>query len=140
MSYAAIHAGLLEAFRRDLTAYGVRAFLDGEPAAIQAYPTLYLYFDGSRVNSAGQRSARRWRTVARIVVARQDVRQDEPTIAPLVDAIIASVEVDPTLGGAVASGYASVIEQRAGWTEIGGVLYRAVDTTIETPEKVPYGT
>ena len=140
MSYTSISTALVDAFERDLMPRGVRQVLTFEPAAVQVYPTLYLLFDSSRVTTAGQRSARRWRIVARLVVARQDVRQDEPTIANLIDALIASVETDPTLGGAVSSGLASVAEQRGVFVEIGGVVYRAVDTFVEVVEKVTYGT
>lgn len=137
MSYAACVAALKSAYSAGLT--GVRQVLDHEPAAVQIYPTLYLLFDSSRVTAAGQRSARRWRVLARLVVARQDVRQDEPTVAPLVDALISVVEDDPTLGGAISSGLAGVAEQRGVFVEIGGVVYRAIDTYVEIVEKVAYG-
>lgn len=140
MSYATIAAALKTAYETILTPLGVRQVLDYEPSSVQVYPTVYLLFDSSKVAVAGQRSTRRWRVVARLVVARQDVRQDEPTIAGLVDGMIIAVEADPALGGAVASGLASVAEQRGIFVEIGGVVYRAIDTYIEIVEKVPYGT
>jgi hypothetical protein len=136
--YQQVVAGLVAALRARVPA--LKSVLDYEPARVDATPMAYVLFDASSILPAGQLSARHFRPLVRVVVQWVDNEQAERQIAQFVDQVIAAVDADPFLGGAITSGYARVIEQQGVFVVINKTTYRALDCTIDALSKVPYGS
>lgn len=145
MSYSAVVTGLIERFRNGVPglaqvdgAGNLVNILSYEPTSIQTTPTLYLLLDSFTRTQSGQVTAMRYRILARLCVKWQDNPTAETELIPFVNSIAAAVDVDPYLGGRVASGGTSVSDGQGTFVNIGGVLYRSLDTFVEVVDKAPW--
>lgn len=132
MAYSDVLNGLHGRFA---TVSGLKNILGYEPASVNATPMIYSLFVGVVNGDKGQVKSRTYRTMHRLVVARQDYAQAETLVLPYVDSIVDAVKADPRLGGAVTSGLASITEARGGYSTINGVVYRIVDFFSEVTAK-----
>lgn len=132
MSYSNIVDGLHTRFA---TVSGLKSTLKYEPASINATPMIYSLFVNVRNEDKGQRKIRIYRTMHRLVVARQDYAQAELLALPYIDSIPDSVKVDPRLAGSVSSGLASIVEATGGYVTVDGVVYRVIDFFSEVTAK-----
>lgn len=138
MSYPTIKAAIVARIQTiDALAGGVLAY---EPSAIQRAPCAYLLLDAGQVRVAGQRSLRTWRTTVRVVIARQHALTGEQTLDALVDDLIRVIDEDPTAGGVISSGWQRVTDIQTGYIDFASVSYRVMDATVESLEKMAYGS
>lgn len=132
---------IAEALQETFRALDLVDVLLGEPTSFHSsHPLGYILFETSTVTNAGQRSVRRPRLLLRILVPSQEYTVAEQLILSLADPVIAAVESDPTLGGLISSGILRVTDQRGVWVTIAGTTYRALDSFVETVNKVAYGS
>lgn len=131
-TYSDIVTGLHGRFATIGTLKNILAF---EPASVNATPMLYSLFVSMANNDRGQVKARTYRTMHRLVVARQDYAQAELLLNPYLESIPDAVKADPRLGGTLTSGLASIVEARGGYASINGVVYRIVDFFSEVVDK-----
>lgn len=130
MNADAILAGL---HARLKTVTGLRAILDYEPESVQAAPFLYSLLDETaRPLPAGQQQSVRYRYLHRVVIDWTDPAAAERLVRRYTDAIPNAIAADPTLGGVVTRGFASVVDQAAGFVVINKVLVRVLDSYSET--------
>ena len=132
MSYNEIVDGLHCRFE---TVSGLKSILKFEPASINATPMIYSLFVNVRNEDRGQRKVRIYRTMHRLVVARQDYAKAELLALPYIDSIPDSVKADPRLDGAITGGLASVVDARGGYATIDGVVFRIIDFFSEVTAK-----
>lgn len=132
MAYSDVLNGLHGRFA---TVSGLKNILAFEPASINATPMMYSLFVSVNNGDKGQVKSRTYRTMHRLVVARQDYAQAETLVLPYVDSIIDAVRTDPRLGSEISSGLASIVEARGGYATINGVVYRIVDFFSEVTAK-----
>jgi hypothetical protein len=132
MSALIMYQGLEERFK---SIQGLTNIILGEPTAIQSAPALYTALVRFERTQHGQVTAMRYMFVHRLVIQWQDNPQAEMQLLTLLNAIPASVDVSPTLGGRIVEGLAKVTAGDAGYARIGDVLYRICDFTGDCLEK-----
>lgn len=135
MSYATVIEGLKLRFA---TVPGIKTILDYEPTSAQDTPLLYMLFDEAPRTQTGQVTVMPYRILCRLCIRWQDNRYAEQELIPFVNSLPAAIDQDPTLGGKIASGMARVINVQGIFVTIGGVLYRALDVTVEAIDKGPW--
>ena len=135
MSYAAIVAGLQT---RLGTVTDLKVRLDYEPTSIQDLPATYLLLDSYTRSQAGQLTVMKYRVLIRTLIRWQENKQAEVELMAFVNSIPEAIEQDAQLGGAIVSGLSTPTDGKAGWVNIGGTQYRALDHFIEVIEKTPY--
>jgi hypothetical protein len=131
---ADIRTGIVRAFER------VPGIGPVSPYPFRGVPgnrSLYLTRSGFEIVPAGRVKARKWRFVARLVLYWQDPEQCEKDLDELGEAIIAAVNDDPYLGGALQAGMAEITEGDDGWfqTKNSETWYRFTDFEIEVLDK-----
>lgn len=132
MSAVTMYQGLEERFK---TIQGLTNILLGEPTAIHETPALYtalLRFDRTQ---HGQITAMRYTFIHRLTIAWQDGAEAEMQLLTLLNAIPASVDLSPTLGGRIVEGLAKVTAGDSGFVRIGDTTYRICDFTGDVLEK-----
>lgn len=138
MSYVDAIAGLKGAVE---TVDGLNLVLDYEPTSFQRLPAVYLLLDSFSRSQAGQVTVMRYRVLCRLCVRWQDNEKAEWELIPFVNSIPAAIDQDPTLGGAITRGFASVAEDAnaiAGFVRIGGTMYRSLDVYVDIVDKGAY--
>lgn len=134
MSAVTMYQGLEERFR---TVPGLANILLGEPTAIHSTPALYTVMTRFEREQVGQITAMRYFFMHRLAILWQDNPQAEMQLLTLLNAIPASVDQSPTLGGRIVQGLAKTTAGDAGYVPIGDVLYRICDFTSDVLEKGP---
>lgn len=129
-----MYQGLEERFK---TIAGLTNIILGEPTAIHATPALYTALAGFTRSQHGQITAMHYIFTHRLIVQWQDNPQAEMQLLTLLNAIPASVDVSPTLGGRIVEGLAKVTAGDTGYIPIGETLYRICDFTSDILEKGP---
>lgn len=127
-----MYQGLEERFK---TIDGLTNIILGEPTAIQDAPALYTALARFERTQHGQVTAMRYTFTHRLVVQLQDNPQAEMQLLTLLNAIPASVDRSPTLGGRIVEGVAKVTGGDTGYATIGKTLYRICDYTGDVLEK-----
>jgi len=127
-----MYQGLEERFK---TINGLTNILLGEPTAIQDAPALYTALASFERSQHGQITAMRYRFTHRLIIVWQDNLQAEMQLLTLLNAIPASVDLSPTLGGRIVEGLAKVTGGDAGYAKIGETLYRVCDFVGDVLEK-----
>jgi hypothetical protein len=86
-----------------------------------------------------------YRIAHRVAVRLQDDSKAEQEIIPLVNALCAAVDADPTLAGTLngdsqlyLGGYARISDGEAGYLRVGGTEYRVVTFYSDVFEKFAY--
>jgi hypothetical protein len=132
----AIRAGLKTAF---LTVVGIGPVLMYPPKMIPANKTLYTARTGFETTRSGQVRAYRWNFTSRLAILWQDEEQGEVDLDSLTQAIVAAIDADPHLGGALNSGLAEITAGDDGWFSISGgqtpIWYRFCDFDVSALEK-----
>lgn len=98
-----------------------------EPETIVQTPLLYSLLDTFQRDQHGQMTSMIYRVLHRIVIQWQDQEQAELELIALVNAVPASIDVDPTLGGRVDKGLARISDGATGFVVISGTQYRCLD-------------
>lgn len=137
MSYEAIIAGLNV---RYATVSGIKSVLDYEPKAISNPPVIYTLLDTVTRSQAGQLTIMEYRILSRLCIRWQDNDYAERELRPFVNALPASIDADPKLGGAIPLGMAAVADIQAVFVTINGVLLRCLDMYVRVVEKAPVGS
>jgi hypothetical protein len=137
VSYDAIVAGLGV---RYATISGIKAILDYEPKTVSNPPIIYTLLDTVTRSQAGQVTVMDYRILSRLCIRWQDNEYAERELRPYVNALPASIDADPKLGGAIPSGMAAVTDIQAVFVTINGVLLRCLDMYVRVVEKAPYGS
>lgn len=132
MSAVIMYQGLEERFR---TIDGLPNIFLGEPTAVHEAPSLYTGFIRFERTQHGQVTAMRYFWAHRLVISWQDSAQAEMQLMTLLNAIPASVDRSPTLGGRIIEGLAKVVAGDAGFDTIGDKLCRICDFTSDVLEK-----
>lgn len=134
MSYVAISAALHTVLA---AVSGIATVIEYEPKSIQAYPTIYSLLDSFEcVDRAGSPVKRtHYRTQHRLCLRWQDPAAAETDVRVYTDAIIAAIDADPRLGGALTNGIAVITGGDTGWQTIGGTECRVVDFYTDVLEK-----
>jgi hypothetical protein len=76
-----------------------------------------------------------YRILHRVIIQWQDHEQAEIELRALVNAIAASIDVDPSLGGRVDKGLARIDGGATGFVVIGDTQYRCLDFYSHTVTK-----
>jgi hypothetical protein len=132
MSSAAIVAGLTRCLQ---TVTGLTIVLPYEPREFQDLPALYVTLDSLEHKRAGQVTRNLYRVNCRLVLLRQDNEQAELELHAFSDAILAAVDNDGHLGGALTSGYAEIVSGDAGYAPESDPVFRVMDFVCEVVEK-----
>lgn len=135
MSYAAVIEGLKVRFA---TIPSIKLILDYEPTSIHDAPLLYMLFDNAPRTQTGQVTVMPYRVLCRLAIRWVDNELAERELIPFVNSLPAAIDADATLGGKIASGMARVTNVQGVFVTIGGVLYRALDVTVEATDKGPW--
>lgn len=106
-----------------------------EPRAIAVFPFLYTLLDKFERSQAGQITTMRYRILHRVVLQWQDNDQSEQQMLAWVHPFCAAIDADPTLGGRVALGMATMAEASTGFASISGTKYRVIDFFSSTLTK-----
>ena len=115
--------------------------LDYEPPAVAATPMAYIFLGGWERNQTGQVVTMRYTLIIRLVLLWQDNYEAERALIPYVNALPNALESDMTLGGGPDGRRVSQVRTGlAEYREIGGTVYRTMDTTISVLEKGGAGT
>lgn len=131
MSAVTMYQGLEDRFR---TINGIANIILGEPTSADA-PMLYSAFLRFDRSQHGQVTAMRYFWIHRLVIPWQNNEQAEMQLLTFINAIPASVDLSPTLGGRIVEGLAKVIAGDSGFDDIGGTKYRICDFTSDVLEK-----
>jgi hypothetical protein len=137
MSALTVWQGLEERFR---TVQGLRTVLLGNPTGDLDLPGLYTAYQQFTRPLRNARPARNVTGMthlfaSRLVIRWVDFQQAEMQLLTLIDAIPDSIDLDPRLGGRLNSGLAYCADGISGFAEIGNVLYRVVDFSLQVLEK-----
>lgn len=135
MSYAGVKAGLIVRLN---TVIGLNVKLAYEPNSIQDAPAIYTILDSFERTQEGQLTIMRYRSLHRLWIRWQDNEAAENQMDSYVNAIPASIDLDPHLGGSLPVGIAYVSSGVAEWRTMGDVLYRTIDFFSEAVEKGIY--
>lgn len=127
-----MYQGLEERFR---TIPGLTNIILGEPTAVHSTPALYTALTRFERSQHGQVTAMRYFFMHRLVITWQDNPQAEMQLLTLLNAIPASIDGSPTLGGRIVEGLAKTTVGDAGYVAIGDTLYRICDFTSDILEK-----
>ena len=132
VTWPQIKAALLRRLRPLFAAGHVFGY---EPTMIDP-PCCYTLLDSWEHSQQGQMTINRYRVLARVCIRWQDFEQAELELDPypgrMADAIDADRHLGFTGGGAP---HASVTGGPAVFVTIGGVVYRALDVSIDVLEK-----
>jgi hypothetical protein len=109
-----------------------------EPRVIQVTPTLYTLLDSFQRDTSGQVTAMRYRILHRVVLQWQDNAESEAALEPLIQAVPAAVDADPTLGGLLEKGVARIGDGSTGFVVISNTKYRCIDFFSDVLTKGPY--
>lgn len=137
MSALTIYAGLEERFK---TIAGLKVIILGQPTTIQDAPALYTALSDAEwplqnLGPAHNINGTIYRFGHRLVIRWQSNPDAEQELLSLLDAIPASVQADPRLGGRITSGFAAIQRGAAGFVDIAGTRYRIVDYTSDITQK-----
>lgn len=132
MGLPEIRAGLATAFR---SVSGIGPVLAYPPKSIPGNFTLYLARTGFEATQSGQVRAIRWAFTARLCVLWQDAEQGEKDLDSLSRAIVAAIDDDAHLGGAINSGMAQITGGDDGWFQINDVWWRYCDFAVTVLDK-----
>lgn len=132
MSAMTMYQGLEERFR---TIAGLANIILGEPTAVHETPALYTALARFERSQHGQVTAMRYVFTHRLIIQWQDNGAAEMQLLTLLNAIPASIDGSPTLGGRITQGLATMTAGDAGYIEIGSTKYRICDMTSEVIEK-----
>ena len=132
MSALTMWQGLEERLK---TIEGLTNILLGEPTSIHDTPAIYTVLASVVRSQEGQVTAMRYSFIHRLVIRWQDNPQAEMQLLTLLNAIPASIDKSPTLGGRITQGLARVTTGDAGYVPIGDTLYRICDFTSDVLEK-----
>ena len=135
MSYSTVRAALHDVFRTVEPKIAVT--LPYEPTALHDFPTLYTLFNTADRNANGPVTTMNYSVVARLCFRWQDNEQAELETEPFINALPAAIDANAGLSGVLTSGIARVTNVLGVFVSIGGVVYRAIDFTIEVIEKAP---
>lgn len=134
MGLPEIRAGLKTAFQG---VTGIGPVLPYPPRSIPGNFTLYLARTGFEMARSGAVRGVRWQFTARLCVLWQDPEQGEKDLDSLTRAIIAAIDNDAHLGGAISSGLAEITGGDDGWFQVDstGAWYRYCDFTVSVLDK-----
>lgn len=127
-----MYQGLEERFK---TIQGLTNIILGEPTSIQATPALYTALMRFERSQDGQVTAMRYTFTHRLIIQAQDGAQAEMQLLSLLNAIPASVDLSPTLGGRIVAGLAKVTAGDTGYMQVAETLYRICDFVGDILEK-----
>lgn len=136
MSYTDVIAGLHQRFA---TVEGLQVVLLGEPPSVSAAPLLYTVTARGTRETPSTLTTITYRTAHWLLIDYGDPVQAERELIRLVNAIPASLNADPKLGGRADD--AAIVEwdaENPGWVDVAGVLCRVCIFWSEVTEFVPW--
>jgi hypothetical protein len=106
-----------------------------EPQALSVAPAIYVTLDSFTRAIANQVVVMHYVNRLRYCVLWQDNEHAEEQLEWAVNGIPDVIDQDPYLLGAIDSGFCKVTRGDAGYTAIGGTIYRTVDFMTDTLDK-----
>lgn len=131
MSAVLMWQGLEERFK---TISGLTNILLGEPTSIQDTPALCTVLDRFERATTGQVTTMRYFFAHRLIIPWQDNPEAEMQLLTLLNAIPASIDASPMLGGRIVQGMAKITVGNSSYVPIGKTLYRVCDFTSDIKE------
>jgi hypothetical protein len=109
------------------------------PATISTQ-LIYIRFRRAQRGQGGQVTSMRYFFLVRLCVPYQDNEGAELLLDSYINAVPAAIDADPTLGGAISSGMASVstVNSDPAFLDMAGTLCRYADFEVEALEKAAY--
>lgn len=137
MSYQTVKGGIVTRLQTLVAAYPTLLVLKYEPT-VPVPPTISVLLDSFVRSQHSNQTVMRYKFRLRLYIQWQEFEQAELDLDPYVNAIGDAIDVDPQLGGVLDQGIASVTDAKAQWLDVGGTVFRILDTFAEATEKGPY--